>query len=57
MLEVHEVRCAWCRVLIREGVAPVSHGICELCQQRLKAEIKTARADGLVHVITPISRN
>jgi len=57
MLEVHEVRCAWCRVVISEGAAPTSHGICDFCKQRLMAEIKTARADGLVHIISPISRN
>lgn len=35
----HKVICAWCDVVIREGVLPVSHGICPGCRETLEQEI------------------
>ncbi len=30
--------CAWCKTTIREGVPPISHGICPDCQEQWKSE-------------------
>lgn len=35
----HKVICSWCDVVIREGVLPVSHGICPGCREKLEQEI------------------
>jgi hypothetical protein len=31
--------CAWCEVVIRGGLGPISHGICPSCYDRLMKEI------------------
>jgi hypothetical protein len=36
---VHRAICAWCDVVLREGVLPISHGICPACLERLEQEI------------------
>jgi len=35
----HKAICAWCDGLIRDGVLPVTHGICPACKERLEQEI------------------
>jgi hypothetical protein len=30
---VMKVLCSWCRRVLRNGHAPVSHGICSTCEQ------------------------
>lgn len=30
--------CAWCGLVIRKGVGPVSHGMCSACQKQFEAE-------------------
>lgn len=27
----HKVVCAWCQLVLKEGIEPVSHGICPKC--------------------------
>lgn len=34
------VVCAWCGGLVRDGRAPVSHGICEQCSDRLNRQME-----------------
>jgi hypothetical protein len=34
----HKVVCAWCQKTIREGSAPISHGICAECYATVKAD-------------------
>lgn len=29
--QAHQCECAWCGALIRGGVEPVTHGICDEC--------------------------
>ena len=36
---VHACICAWCAVILRDGILPVSHGICPACATRLEQEI------------------
>lgn len=36
--------CAWCSVQLRDGSAPVSHGICPTCQAQALAEIDNKRS-------------
>jgi len=31
-----KVQCGWCRVVMSEGVEPVSHGICEACIEKFE---------------------
>lgn len=33
-----KVICAWCRVVLRDGNLPISHGICPTCSAKLAAE-------------------
>ena len=41
------VDCAWCGAVIREGVAPISHGACVACYTRvLGPELQQLRKDG-----------
>lgn len=40
--EQREVVCAWCGRILKHGKRPVSHGICQKCQQKLKREIPDA---------------
>ena len=28
----HKRVCAWCKVLIEDGEAPITHGICDVCR-------------------------
>lgn len=37
--------CAWCGVLIREGSEPISHGACEPCVDRERAELEARWAE------------
>jgi len=30
----HKVVCAWCKVVISEGIEPISHGICNRCKDK-----------------------
>ena len=30
--------CAWCGHVIRDGVDPVSHGLCDRCLEKMKME-------------------
>lgn len=32
----HRVICAWCRVVLRPGSEPTSHGICTPCAKSLR---------------------
>ncbi len=34
VVEDLRTECAWCGVLIRDGAAPTSHGICPACATR-----------------------
>jgi hypothetical protein len=34
-----KVVCAWCATVLREGVGPVSHGMCPPCVQRFEHEV------------------
>jgi hypothetical protein len=34
-----KVVCAWCTTVIRDGVAPISHGICAPCVVRVEAAL------------------
>jgi len=38
-----KVECSWCRVVMRDGVEPVSHGICEDCVEKFE---RGDRAEG-----------
>jgi hypothetical protein len=35
------VLCAWCNRILREGVAPASHGICPACLAGFRADFET----------------
>jgi hypothetical protein len=35
MLDLRVV-CAWCGLTIRDGMLPISHGICSKCQKELE---------------------
>jgi hypothetical protein len=35
------VLCAWCNRILREGVAPASHGICPSCLDGFRADFET----------------
>ena len=30
----HKIVCAWCSKTMREGIYPITHGICELCRDQ-----------------------
>ena len=32
------VLCAWCNRILREGIAPASHGICPACLDGFRAD-------------------
>ena len=32
--ELPKVVCSWCSTTMREGVTPISHGLCDLCRQK-----------------------
>ncbi len=36
-MSVLKVICAWCQLLMSDGVEPASHGICEQCAAELRA--------------------
>jgi hypothetical protein len=31
--------CGWCQTLIRDGITPVSHGMCPSCSEKLLAQL------------------
>ena len=35
------VLCAWCNRILREGIAPASHGICPACLDGFRADFDT----------------
>lgn len=38
--EVVKVICAWCKKVLKDGPEePVSHGICEECEKKLREEV------------------
>ena len=37
--EVVRLDCAWCKTTMRDGVAPISHGICRECAELVKVGI------------------
>jgi hypothetical protein len=39
--------CAWCRVIVREGAEPASHGMCDGCRAKLHAELDAAERRGV----------
>lgn len=49
---VLRVVCGWCPAVIREGVEPVSHGICPTCSDRETARLREARAHLLPLYVT-----
>lgn len=34
LIETPRVICAWCKAVLSEGSEPVSHGICESCDEK-----------------------
>lgn len=36
----NKVVCAWCGAVLKDGEEPISHGICELCSEKV---LKTLR--------------
>lgn len=38
-----KVVCAWCKTTMREGIEPVTHGICDTCLQKFEAIDDEAR--------------
>lgn len=36
-----KVTCAWCDRVLRDGILPISHGICPECKTKAMEEIST----------------
>ena len=39
--------CAWCRVVVRVGNLPITHGICIKCGEQIKQEIEAMEGDNV----------
>jgi hypothetical protein len=54
---VQRLVCAWCGEILREGVEPISHGICPTCEQEVERATEQHTQDTIRRVLRLTKEN